>query len=305
MNQNYKYINVEFKNITNNDIIDFNFIPYLKNQITHRWLELVEMATQLYPIDEPDRFYDFNSHNKEVEIALNKINRDIEIINSHKRIINRDLTSVYDQDTLNYLHHIFEVYHGLLNKQATDYWNNAPDTVRNALANLNIDVHRCETVQDKNLEPRFVTTWYGMPKTHYIFDDDYRLFTNKYEFGTMYLTYAEIGKTLEHLCKDKELSEHSYAHAEAFKPYDFLSADLHVRFHNRNDATVSNDNIFLSKCYDKHKDFFKSKGFNKNDTRLLPGALPVAKIKTNLSNTEVIDTLSTHQYVNKVSVIRN
>jgi hypothetical protein len=304
MNQNYKYINVEFKNTTTNTVVDFNFTPMLENAITHRWLELVEMATELFEIDQPERFYGFDAHELEIAKALGKIKKDIAVINDHHEIITRELVTVHDQDTLNYLHHIFEIYHGLLDKQTSSYWGNAPPTVRNALADLNIDVHRCEALQTETKEPRFVSTWYGMPKTHHLFDEDYQLFTNNYKFGTIYLTYAEIGKTLEHLCKDKELSEHSYAAPEAFKPYDYFSADMHVRFHNRQTSVVLQENSDLCRCYDANEDFFIANGYQKNDARLLPGALPVATLATELTDEEVIYILSTHQYVNKVQVIK-
>jgi len=305
MNQLYKYVNIEFKNIKNNSVVDFNFVPMLHNKITHRWLELLEMATQLYVIDQPERFYDFGTHEQEVEKALSKIEQDISIINNHEAIIERELTDVHDQDTLNYLHHIFEVYHGLLNKQATEYWDRAPTTVRNALADLNIDVHRCETVQDNNNEPRFVTTWYGMPKTHHIFDEDYDLFTNKYTFGTMYLTYAEIGKTLEHLCKDRELDEYSHAAPEAFQPYDLFSSDFHVRLHNRDDAVAAQEFNEVWKYYDTHAEFFTSYGFTRGDKRLAPGALPIAQLETSLSDEDVVAVLADHQYVSKITIIKD
>jgi hypothetical protein len=304
MNQQYKHVNIEFKNTETNDTVDFNFKPILENKITHRWLELLEMSTQLFEIDKPERFYDFGTHDFEVNKALEKIRNDINTINNHKPIIDRELSSVHDQDTLNYLHNIFETYHGLLDKQATDYWGNAPIEVREALSDLNIDVHRCETVQNSTPRPRFVSTWYGMPKTHHLFDEDYELFTNDYKFGTVYLTYAEIGKTLEHLCKDKELTKHSYATADAFKPYDYFSADLHVRFHNRDSMEVLNENNMLNQCYNESREFFESRGYYKNDPRLNVGALPLANIDTDLSDDVVVSILAEHQYVNKVSITR-
>ena len=85
------------------------------NPIVPRWIERVKAAQQKYPIDDPTRFYGFG--NNQIELALVKINRCIELINSYQLIINRKLNSITDQDTLNYLHNIFEKYHGLLNQQ--------------------------------------------------------------------------------------------------------------------------------------------------------------------------------------------
>jgi hypothetical protein len=265
------------------------------------------MATQLYTIDRPDRFYDFNTTDEEISKALGQIDRDIAIINEHKHLIDRTLDSVYDQNTLNYLHNIFEVYHGLLDAQnSTEYWISAPDHVRYALADLNIDVHRCEHISRRGNTPapRFVSTWYGLPKTHYYEDTDYHLFTNKYTFGTVYLSYCEIGKTLEDLCKDRELDEHQYASADAFNPFNLFSADFNVKLFDVKTDEANDLTSTMWNCYDEHSEFFRNRGYNKYDNRLSNGLLPVADISTTLSNSEVIHLLKTHQYVNKVMVIK-
>jgi hypothetical protein len=198
------------------------------------------------------------------------------------------------------------VYHGLLdNQDSNDFWLNAPIHVREALANLNIDIHRCEHVQRRTTpHPRFVSTWYGMPKTHHYFDDDYNLFTNNYKFGTIYLTYCEIGKTLEDISKDKELDTHAYASDEAFKPYDLFSADLDVKFYTQSTNEIAFEEKTAWEYYIKHEGFFKARGYLYRDKRLNVGSLPVADLETNLSNIQVLDLLREHQYVNKVSVIK-
>jgi hypothetical protein len=159
-------------------------------------------------------------------------------------------------------------------------------------------MHHRQAIQ----QPRFVTTWYGLPKTHHYFNDDYNLFTNDYKFGTIYLNYCEIGKTLEDLCKDKELDEHSYAHAEAFKPFDYISADFVAMFYNADMSKCKEDNKEMWKCFDKNKEFFTNKGYTKYDERLASGRVPVADIVTDLSNTELLDILKEHQCVSNVKV---
>ena len=304
MIQQYKYITIEFKNIATGKTVEFKFKPKLENQITHRWLELVDIAVQLYPIDQPGRFYDFNSHEDEEKKALDWIQRDINTINSHNPpVVERTLDSVHDQDTLNYLHHIFEVYHGLLDQQTSEYWKNAPTNVKLALADLNIDVHRCEHIHHRDKQtPRFVSTWYGLPKTHHYFEEDYKLFTNEYEFGTIYLNYCEVGKTLEDMCKDKEFDDHSYAAAEAFKPFDYITADFHVKFFNSDPHLCQVRDEEMWDCFDKNAEFFTNRGYTKYDKRLSSGLLPVANIATELSNDEIINILKDHQYVSNVSI---
>jgi hypothetical protein len=94
-------------------------------------------------MDNPDRFYGFGTAQQEQQRAVDMIQQCIATINAHDPIIDREFE--YTQDGLNYLHNIFERYHGLLDQQTSEYWLSAPSTVRQALANLNLAVHRCET----------------------------------------------------------------------------------------------------------------------------------------------------------------
>ena len=121
------------------------------------WVERMQ-ARGSYPLDHPDRFYGFGSRLEERIRAELMIEQCITTINQHEAISERGFD--WSQDSLNYLHNIFERYHGLLDQQNTDYWNRAPDTVRRALAELNLAVHRCETVAE-GPQPRLVCTWYG------------------------------------------------------------------------------------------------------------------------------------------------
>jgi dUTP pyrophosphatase len=165
-----------------------------------------------YPLDHPNRFYGFDTPEQEQVRALEMINASIATVNRYRPIITRQITSVDDQDTLNYLHSIFERYHGLLDQQDHEFFKSAPDTVKQALADLNINVHRCESVA-RGSRPRFVCTWYGMPKTKSLTDELLKYGTLNPKFGSVCLNYCEIGKTLEDLTQDRD----NYISEEAFQ----------------------------------------------------------------------------------------
>jgi len=304
--QQYNNISIEFSN-QNNDTFVLEFVPRLENNITHRWIEVLNLANKLYQIDDPNRFYDFKNLEHETDNALKKINKDIEIINNYHNLIDRKLNTIEDQETLNYLHNIFEVYHGHLQKQnETDFFKNAPSIVQKALADLNIDVHRCEHIaRTKSLYPRFVATWYGLPKTHHYFDQDYELFTNNYKFGTIYLCYCEIGKNLYDMWKDDELGDISHATEDAFKPFDYFSADIHVKFYDSDPNEAKNEEIEMYNYYKKHKDYFIKRGYAIDDIRLNIGMLPVADLKTSLSKQQVIDKLSEFQNIKSIKPVES
>jgi chaperone required for assembly of F1-ATPase len=86
-----------------------------------------------YPLDHLDRFYGFNSLEQEESHALKLIQASIDTINNYKPVITRQITTVADQDTLNYLHSIFEQYHGLLDQQSQEFFKTAPPEVKMAL----------------------------------------------------------------------------------------------------------------------------------------------------------------------------
>lgn len=270
-------------------------IPYrlIKHSVTYRWMQKVLLAQSQYKIDDQSRFYGFGSVESQAADALNKINACIATINTHEQIIDRTMTDVSDQDTLNYLHHIFEVYHGLLDCQTHPYYVAAPSDVKQALADLNVLVHRCESIQ-RGADPRHVVTWYGLPKTSVLRPGDYVLFTDEYKFGTVYLNYVEIGKTFEDLCFDQD----QYIADEAFKPFRHYSADFTVKFCNRDARLLEQRRAIMTEYFTKHSEFFGQRGLGWGHNYLKPGLIPLAEIDTDL---DVLKELETRQFVLSVN----
>ena len=191
-----------------NLIIEYSDTFYLRfrlrpNAFVPRWVKRVQTAQEKYNIDDPTRFYGFGTIQEQTDQSLQLINKCIETINHWQTLIPKQLTDVKDQDYLNFLHNIFEVYHGHLGTQNTDEWRGMSDHVQKALADLNVFVHRCESVA-RGAMPRHVVTYYGLPKTETLTKDDYSLFEPLTEWGTVYLNYVEIGKTLEDLTLDND-----------------------------------------------------------------------------------------------------
>jgi hypothetical protein len=270
----------------------------LESPFTALWVERLSSRGD-YTLDHPDRFYGFNSQQEEINRAEYYIQSCIKTINDFEKVINRSFTNYQDQDCLNYFHNIFERYHGQLDQQDADYWNRAPFLVRQALANLNLAVHRCESVA-RGAQPRFVCTWYGMPKTlHLPVKHMLKYGTLNTFFGTVYLNYCEIGKTLEDLATDRD----NYIGDDMFKPYDFYSADFVVKFW---DSSTEEVNIKLAKMHEyfnTHKDFFTSRGYTKfDDPRLLPLRFPVAKLVETMPRDQLLEEIKQRQHVSKVYI---
>jgi hypothetical protein len=224
----------------------------LDNPIAQLWLDRMSQREQ-WPLDDPKRFYGFNTQDEDQRIALVKIKECVQGINSWQPLIARDLSTVNDQDTLNYLHNIFEQWHGLLDQHPVhpEYGPILPE-VRQHLANLNVSVHRCESAARGN-RPRFVCTWFGMPKTNTLpVEIMHEYGTLNPKFGSVCLNYTEIGKTLEDLTQDCD----NYISNDAFKPFSHYSADFNVRLHEETVAYSAEKLVRMQAYYNQHRDFF-------------------------------------------------
>ena len=266
----------------------------LDHPVAKLWVERMLQRTQ-WPLDDPKRFYGFNSPAEEERIATDKITECIANINSYRPpLIKRPFTNVRDQDTLNYLHSIFERWHGLLNQQLE---RPIPPELKQHLAELNISVHRCESVARGN-RPRFVCTWFGMPKTETLSEDLMKEYgTLNPKFGSVCLNYAEVGKTLEDLVQDRD----NYISNDAFKPFNHYSADFTVRFHEETVEYSADKLLRMQEYYNQHREFFYDRGYTLfQDTRLLPLRFPVAELVETQPRDQLLEAIKQHQHVTQV-----
>lgn len=270
----------------------------LDTPLTELWLERMAQRNR-YTLDHPDRFYGFNSNEQECNRAANMIQNCVRVINSYQPIITQPFTNVFDQDYLNYLHHVFEEYHGLLDQQDHKFWVLAPPEVQRALAELNLAVHRAETAT-RSSRPRFVCTWFGLPKTKVLTSDlisNYGTFNPA--FGTVCLNYVEIGKTLEDLTVDND----NYIGDNAFKPFNHYSADFFVRFYDDMPTVIEDRLTKMQQYYNEHKDYFVEQGFDTFESpQLLPYRLPVAQLIETMPRETLLEEISQRQMVTKVTI---
>ncbi len=259
--------------------------------VAELWVERM-LARTSWQLDHPNRFYGFGTPAQERDRAIADIQQCIATINAHEPIIHRPFE--YTQDCLNYLHSIFERYHGLLDQQNTPYWQQAPEPVKKALAELNLAVHRCESVA-AGANPRFVCTWYGMPKTHTLDPElqgrygDWRI-----KFGTVYLNYCEIGKTVEDLAHDND----KYIGDDAFRPFSHYSADFNVSFYNRDLSEIYGS---VQNYIDQHRDFFVAHNITSvYNIKAQPLRFPVAELVYAGNREELLFQIARRQWVHEV-----
>ena len=291
----YKYLCIEYADPDN--LIDSIPIRFRlrDNSVVPKWTDKLIKAQRHYTIDDPSRFYGFEDKQTQITQALSRINSCIDIINSHEPIVERRLDTVNDTDTLNYLHHIFEVYHGLLDQQTHEFYLTATKEVQQALADLNICVHRCESIAQGST-PRHVVTYFGLPKTDVLDINDYELFTDIYKFGTVYLNYVEIGKTIEDLAVDND----QYIADEAFQPFTHYSADFGVLYADSDRRQVDQRRTLVQDYYLNNSEFFLQRGLYAEHPYLKIGKIPLADLDSPPNN--VLQLLRTRQYVKSVTI---
>lgn len=293
----FKYVEIQYADPNQlDDEISVKF-SIRDSQVSQKWANLLSIALGKYTIDDPGRFYGFYDKPELISRALAKINQTVDRINDYQNIIDRHLENILDQDTLNYLHHIFERYHGLLDDQNNDFWNKAPDHIRKSLADLNIQVHECESVARNPIPaPAHAVTWYKMPKVSKLQDDDYKLFEIDSRAGHIYMLYTEIGKTLEHLSVDKD----RYVSDSAFKPFRHISADFIVNYYDDDSNSTNSKLEAMEKYYRANEKFFSDRGLPWGHPYLSPGLIPVAELAQ--GSQDLVNEIKTRQWVKAITI---
>ena len=288
-----KYLKIVYSNTKTGEELPV-FYKLRNHDFVNLWVERLTTAKHKYAIDDPTRFYGLDEN--EIEKSIQQINNCIDTINSHRRIIDRTVTNPIDADTLNYLHNIFEVYHGLLDKQNHDFFKSAPQHVKKSLSDLNILVHRCESCI-RGMKPRHVVTYFGLSKDKVLSSEHYELFTPNYSFGSVYLNYVEIGKTLEDLAIDND----HYISEEAFQPFVHYSADFVVMFFDSSPSEINHKKQKMTEYYFKNKNFFDKLGLNLSSGELKPGRIPLADLDSH--GKELLQLLKNKQFVKFINLI--
>ena len=269
-----------------------------ETNIAQRWARKLQFAlSKRFKLDDPRRFYGHTSLSKESKDTLKWITECIDTINDHDPIIERSISRVDDQDTLNYLHSMFEQYHGQLG-EPTGWFESAPDTVQRAIAELNVLVHRCESLV-RGAKPRLVCTYYRMPKQDCLAWSDYDLMTDHTAFGDLCLNYCEIGKTLEDFWRDQD----DYVTAQTFKPFRYFSADFNVRLYELDAEELQYQRTGIAEYYDANREQFESAGIrDRRHPHLKAGTIVVAQLIPEHRD-KALTVFAEHSYVSSIELI--
>jgi len=170
-----------------------------------------------YPLFETDRFTNWGTNN-----IIQKLITNLNVIRSYDSSINVTISNNITQQELNHLHKYFEDLRGEIGV-GTNWFNNAPGGVQDALMKFNILIHQLEADLRTVNHPTVVVTFKDRPNIK-LKQEDLKYFTFRWTSGTVYINYCQVGKTVLDMFKDKDKI------AKGVRPQEYYSADFMVKF---------------------------------------------------------------------------
>lgn len=293
--------NVYFANPKGEEI-GFNFIVN-DTEIGRRWF--VELMAQLgrdASIKDPNRLYNFPNSNWDEKRFCDQLNQCIDLINNPDEVITDRAYIGMGQDGLNVLHHYFETLKGTP-ENPTEFIKSLSIDKYEALSMMNTLIHRMETFLRarengvQGLYPRVLVSFKNAP-WQALFDRDFDLFTMQHEFGEVYLNYAEVGKTLMSVWRDKD----DVVGDSNIKPQRFFNAAFSIPFFETTKEQEDRQLTAFYKWWDENEDRLSNLGFTKGDPKNAINHICIAKLNTKLPRELIIDMIATHQTISRVTL---
>jgi hypothetical protein len=251
-------------NVLNKKTLKFDI---LSSSIAQRWAAEINKK---YPFYENDRFTNWPSNTKSESYYEAMLLLHINVIKDYG--YNIDITNLNFQNALNALHKHFEDLRGHVD-YPSEWYKTAPRKVKNSVDKLNLYIHEYENLLEEKKQnfrnPTIVCTFEDRPK-YKLEESDYQHFTHRWEHGTVYINYCEVGKPLLDVFKDND----HHVGKDAIRPQSTWSADFMIKFGPTVPESVAaqKDKDFL-KWYNENNFDFKQKSL---------GYIPVAKINSSV-----------------------
>lgn len=271
--------------------------------IAQKWAKEISNSYELY---ETERFKSWKVTRTEEHKLVDSLNQEIEIINSFfKDKVAEKVEIGTTQSTLNHLHKIFETLRGNIEK-GTTVFHSAPNTVKAAIENLNLLIHRYEDYNSSKpsvLNPNhpfasIVGTFKERPR-YSLENSDYDHFTFNWKFGEVYINYCEVGKPILDVFKDND----DVVGVDNIRPLHYYAADFMIKF------GPDTPQWYYEKRLNQLQSWLLDKGFDPDNKKLSIGLIPVAKINTsnsffdNLSPDKIVERLSVYQKLQSVNIL--
>jgi hypothetical protein len=150
----------------------------------------------------------------------------------------------------------------------------------------------------RKMLPTHLVTYYDQPRgpgIRTLEDSDYEHFTDYFEYGTVYLLYVEIGKTLQ----DMAIDDDDHIGEEAYKPFRHYASDFVIRYWEASVESINKFRKIYKAHYDANETFYE---YNYSHPYNRPGNIPLAKLQTHLSPLQVVTEIQKRQFVSSVKL---
>jgi hypothetical protein len=198
-------------------------------------------------------------------------------------------------EPLNRLHHHFEILQGTV-ENPSKYFLAATPRVRSAIGVLNTVCHEIESLvlsQRKHMllpewtRPSQITSFRGAPR--YELNDQHRelFLVNQYDrrLGTVYMHWAQIGKTLFEVFRDEHAPALDAATCSAITHLQYYSGEFDIEWGR---DVARGTYVWHDKQMNEFYQWLITCGFDPNDPKLSLGYLPIAQV--DLKNSFGTDT---------------
>jgi hypothetical protein len=198
--------------------------PY-DNILGRAWSSLLKEAIESKNcwLVETDRIYHLNDSWSKENI-LSRMQRCVDIVNIYDNIIDADLNSEVNQDTMNYLHTFFEKLRGK-DEDPPKWYLDAPRQVKDAVSEFNVLIHRYEAYDSMNNHAK-ITVGYKHRPTREMTLEEKKYFNLDLRPGEVYLKYCHKGKDLLDVFKDQD----EHIGDENILPQHKISSDFNINF---------------------------------------------------------------------------
>jgi len=266
--------------------------------LAQRWYALFGEVINSDPsLRENDRFHDFPNSSWNERTVVDRINACIDTINSQIPLITEKAVLGGGRQQLNQLHHRFEQLRGGILTPSL-HWQQAGEELKAAINDLNLQIHRLEDLLDSEMKsaawPHIYITFNNFHRKP-LDKQDYQLFTTDTQFGEVYLNYCEVGKQLWNVYFDGD----DVVGDDNIRPLRYYSPEIMLAFY---DSTQANELPGFWAWWDENAEHLAQLGFHKDDPDLSIGAIPVARLKTSMDRTELINAISRFDRVNRVYI---
>lgn len=280
----------------------FNLVFECENDYTTKlWIEQLKKFLKLDSNAKLEtRWAGFNLKRRSKPILIDKLQRCIDTINNswlnsefQYSIDVKNIPQSYPVEIHNIVHHHFEILMGQVWSPSKWYklmeeredWK-----LIDAVRGLNDLSHELEAFD--SFQPLLCTTFWhpnGVEKIP-VPNEANAGFQLQQEFGAVYLHYAQLGKTWQEVCwdRDEEIFESNIS------PTSLISGEFDISFYN--------DPYTHQQHADYMKHWLKRFGKTPDDTSLRLGRYKVATLKTKLTQENILEKLSEFDQIVAVKI---